>query len=152
MADGSTRGSRMSRPPTTSQVDNLEKMLMIGEKGAVADGGGVDGGGESSADPTTPTRVRKQASGLLSPTPVSKEAAERFVAAASGIGGRRSQSSHGSNNVQVKGYKLSPDDLMSMDEGERIAILMKVKEGAMTMDEAMAEIIEHKKRQNCVVM
>jgi len=54
--------------------------------------------------------------------------------------------------VDIKGYTLNAADILSMDEAERLALLTKVKGGEMTIDEALNEVIEHKRRQNCSIM
>ena len=38
-----------------------------------------------------------------------------------------------------------------MNESERIAILNKVKGGDMSINDALGLVVEHKKRQNCVI-
>lgn len=54
--------------------------------------------------------------------------------------------------VNIKGYLLSADDVLSMDEKERVALLERVKSGNMSIDEALQEVIEHQRRQNCNIM
>lgn len=114
---------------TQLEISGLTNMLLIGEKGSTGN-----------------------LVGIPEPEP-STEVVERFVAGAkaSVLGAARSQSCHDSKNVDVKGYVLAPEDLLNMRETERLAILSKVKEGSMTMDDAINELIEHKKRQNCVI-
>ena len=38
-----------------------------------------------------------------------------------------------------------------LDEAERLAILNGVKGGDMSVNEAVLLVVEHKKRQNCVI-
>ena len=124
-----------SHPASEADVQNLENLLLIGEQGlgGMDDGGGSDG--RMSMMPMSPT----------------KEATMRFHDAAAAAGGHRTSSMRDGSHVNVKGYKLSPEDLLNMDESERLAILNKVKAGGMSVSDALAEVIEHKKRQNCVI-
>ena len=66
-------------------------------------------------------------------------------------GAKRSASVLDSKNIAVKGYKLGPEDLLSISAEERLEILNRVKEGKMSVDDAVSEVVEHKKRQNCVI-
>lgn len=54
--------------------------------------------------------------------------------------------------VEIKGYALTAENILSMDEAERIALLDRVKKGSMSIDEALNEVIEHQRRQNCTIM
>jgi hypothetical protein len=123
--------------PTDAQIDSLEKMLLIGELASAPE----DNHGSSKVSATMP----------MSP---SKAVTQQFVEAANALGGRTTMTAKArkAGNVNVKGYKLSPEDLLQMNESERLAILDKVKGGEMTINDALKEVIEHKKRQNCVVM
>jgi myosin-3 len=64
----------------------------------------------------------------------------------------RTESQRQQSNVDIKGYSLNTADILSMDENERIALLERVKSGEMSINDALQEVIEHKRRQNCVVM
>jgi len=56
------------------------------------------------------------------------------------------------NTVDIKGNSLTASDILAMDEGERLQILNNVKAGIMSVDDAMTEVIDHKRRQNCSIM
>jgi hypothetical protein len=58
------------------------------------------------------------------------------------------QSQPGADNGNETGYKLAPADLLQMDESERLAILNKVKGGAMSIDDALMEGFKGKERTN----
>lgn len=141
----STRSQGPGELASEADIKNLENLLLIGEQGAseqLGGGGGSGGGGGGGGG------VDRMSMMPVSP---SKEATMRFMDAATAAGGHRTMSSRDGSNVNVKGYKLAPEDLLNMDESERIAILNKVKGGGMSINEALAEVIEHKKRQNCVI-
>ena len=63
----------------------------------------------------------------------------------------RSTGAKGKKDLAVKGFKLGPEDLLSISEEERLEILNRVKQGNMSVDDAVSEVIEHKKRENCVI-
>lgn len=65
---------------------------------------------------------------------------------------RKNTARQGSTDVDIKGYSLNAADILSMDENERIALLERVKSGKMSIDDALQEVIEHKRRQNCIIM
>jgi len=130
-----------SQPATEADVKNLENLLLIGEQGNGDFGGGGGGGGDGGGGDRM----------SMMPISPSKEATMRFMDAATAAGGHRTSSMRGGTDVNVKGYKLAPEDLLNMDESERLAILNKVKAGGMSVSDALAEVIEHKKRQNCVI-
>jgi len=114
------------KPATEKEVVALSNLLLIGEK-------------SSNGDP----QMDK---------PVSHEVRKRFMASAEDVSGaKRSASVLDSKNIAVKGYKLGPEDLLSISAEERLEILNRVKEGKMSVDDAVSEVVEHKKRQNCVI-
>eukprot|EP00039_Didymoeca_costata_P009140 m.120959 g.120959 ORF g.120959 m.120959 type:complete len:1511 (-) comp14377_c0_seq1:178-4710(-) len=130
----SQRKSQASRPATEQEVAALSNLLLIGEK-------------------TQPPSPEKQPSPQKSPVKKSvygDDVTNRFMSGAMSpeTGGRRIDDL----NVNVKGYKLTPDDLLAIDEGDRVEILRRVKDGEMTINDAISEVIEHKKRLNCTIM
>eukprot|EP00051_Salpingoeca_urceolata_P001958 m.45550 g.45550 ORF g.45550 m.45550 type:complete len:88 (+) comp11791_c0_seq1:47-310(+) len=61
------------------------------------------------------------------------------------------QRTHSHSGVRIHGFKLAPDDLLHIDEQQRVALLQQVKEGKMSVDECLEQVVETRQRQNCVV-
>ena len=53
--------------------------------------------------------------------------------------------------IEVNDTAITPADMMAMPEPQRLALLKLVSTGRMSMDEAMAQVVEYKNRQNCVI-
>ena len=54
-------------------------------------------------------------------------------------------------DIHVGDVEIVPADLMNMQEEQRIALLKLVKSGRLTIDEALQQVVEHKKQTNCVL-
>mmetsp|Transcript_15063 Transcript_15063/g.38690 ORF Transcript_15063/g.38690 Transcript_15063/m.38690 type:complete len:1623 (+) Transcript_15063:291-5159(+) len=118
-------------PQSAEGVKALEDVLLLGGSAEAAD--------PVAATADTKTKFVSAAVTLAPPR-------ERTVSA---IARRQDRES---TSVDIKGYSLNVDDILSMDERERIALLERVKTGSMSIDDALQEVIEHKRRQNCAIM
>eukprot|EP00041_Stephanoeca_diplocostata_P037620 m.1430320 g.1430320 ORF g.1430320 m.1430320 type:complete len:1775 (-) comp25073_c0_seq5:163-5487(-) len=153
--DMDTRG----RPSKLAQVspsgiNALENVLMIGSStGSHADSGQDRNSNRLSAEANSKfllgaEKLTASSSALTNRDSVASQSSTRRNRLPTLAGG----ASTSKGGVNIKGYLLSADDVLSMDEKERVALLERVKSGNMSIDEALQEVIEHQRRQNCTIM
>eukprot|EP00038_Savillea_parva_P006917 m.166692 g.166692 ORF g.166692 m.166692 type:complete len:1693 (-) comp12726_c0_seq1:145-5223(-) len=135
--------------PTAEGVQALENVLLIGVASPSNKHDTASSGSSVPDSQAIPKSLKSQfASGAASlQSPHGTVGRSHNLAQASRLGSNVSAS-----DVDIKGYALNAADILSMDEHERIALLERVKTGQMSIDDALQEVIEHKRRQNCCVM
>ncbi len=126
--------SRLPRPATETEVLALNDLLLIGERGQ-----------DPASDPAITDTVRER---WLSAMRVSEDTLKlNFDPVASQSQRKRA----GSLAAEVQGTRITPKDLLHMPEEQRISLLNRVKAGEITVEDALAEVVETKVTQQCTI-
>lgn len=156
-----SRKSSRQHVMTMADVDALGNLLLVGEQAPVASPAPASG----TATPKTPgltpeaharfidgvrgSQEALKAHGLPSPRPAIPIPRTDSTSAVRPPPLLRSGSTAGS--VNINGVKLTPADLLKIDEVQRVAILNRVKDGEMTIEDALSQVVENKQQQQCVI-
>ena len=125
--------SKLPRPATEQEVMALNDLLLIGEK---------EQSQFSEAPLTDSVRTR-----WLSAVRYSENTLKLNHDPTSGSPKRRPSTSA----LDRDGNRITPKDLLHMPEEQRLDILNRVKRGEITIEDALAEVVETKVTQNCVI-
>ena len=128
-ATPTTPSTPAGKPPSMADVKALSSLLLIGHKSPT----------KADADSSAPLRAADEQA-WAEGARASRLASQSGAARAAGGG------------VNVKGYRLTPADVLSMDEKSRLALMERVSRGGMSIDDALGEIVEHQRQRNCAIM
>eukprot|EP00042_Codosiga_hollandica_P054804 m.750591 g.750591 ORF g.750591 m.750591 type:complete len:1671 (+) comp58981_c0_seq6:1033-6045(+) len=128
-----------ARHPSQDAVSAMQNFLLIKE--------------DPQSSPVTMRQTKTGTARMKSITDVADISKEQWVeSSATLIRGTKLSRSADSSSVNLQGTTISPADLIEMPVQQRATLLHMVKAGQLSVDEAMNEVVEHKNRQNCVVM